>query len=158
MTEPYTLTAPGWPRPVVGGYPIPWVAPAEKLSEVNEGRRLASVGGSVCQVCGLSFEYGADAWAFVRVPDVVQLTLESGGYLGSVLGSPRRVIPLDGAVLHEKCAALTAARCPHVRDATDLICVAVPANDADPMSDLDGTLRPSYAAGDCRYVPWPVPR
>lgn len=158
MTEAYTLTDPGWPRPNIGGYPIPWVAPAEKLSEVNEGRRLSSIGGSVCQVCGLSFDYGATGFAFVPVTDAVRAALELDGYLGRVVGSSARVVPLDGAVLHHDCARLTAVFCPHVKNRADLICIEVPANDADPVSDDEGILRPSYAAGDARYVAWPVQR
>ena len=155
-TEEYTLTEPGWPRPNIGGYPVPWVAPAERLSEVNEGRRLASIGGSICQVCGLSFKYGAMAYGFVEMTPAVR-GLDPGAYLGSVYGSAAPVTLLDGAVLHIDCARLTAVMCPHVRD-RDLAMVEVPANDADPQIDFEGVLRPTYPAGDCKVVSWPTKR
>jgi hypothetical protein len=158
VTETYTLTEAGWPRPVVNGWPIPWVTPAEKLSEVNEGRRLASVGGAICQVCGQGFPFDARAYMFVPDSDAVLAELSAGDYIGTTIGPAARVIPLDGAVLHRECARLTAARCPHVRDRGDLVLLEVPANDADPVFDDDKILRPSYAAGDCKLTEWPVPR
>lgn len=156
-TEEYTLTAPGWPRPNIGGYPIPWVAPAEKLSEVNEGRRLASVGGSICQVCGLSFGYGDVAYGFIETGPALA-GLELGSYLGAVFGSSTPITFLDGALLHMDCARLTAVMCPHVRDRANLVMIEVPANDADPQRDFEGTLRPMYPAGDCKLVAWPTER
>lgn len=143
----YTLTDPGWPRPNVNGVPIPWVAPAENLGEVSEGRRLASVGGSVCQVCGLSFAAPDWAYALVRVSPAAAAALEPGEPISLVIGD-RIVIPLDGAVLHWDCMRLTRASCPHVRGRDDLVVVMVPANDADPVDD-GGVLRPSYSSGDC---------
>lgn len=154
--DEYVLTAAGWPRPIVNGYPIPWVAPTTNLSEVNEGRRLASLGGAVCQVCGEGFAYGEEAFAFTWADDDDKL--EIGQYLSEVRESPaERVYFMDGAVLHFRCAKLTAARCPHIRDATDLICIRVPANDADP-TPVEGKFVPTYPAGDVQRVPWPVPR
>ena len=159
---PYVLTAAGWPRPRVDGYPVPWVAPTKNLGEVNEGRRLAAVGGGVCQVCGLGFAYGEDAFAFTTLTQDgesealrEEVPLEFGDYLSELLGSATLVMLLDGAVLHSRCAKLTAAMCPHVRDRKDLLCVRVPANDADPHPREDGSMAPTYPAGDCELAPWP---
>ncbi len=146
----YTLTDPGWPRPNVGGLPVPWVAPVENLGEVSEGRRLASIGGAVCQVCGLSWsspEEHGEAYALIRMSPVAQAALEPDKPISLVIGE-RVVIPLDGAVLHFHCMKLTLAMCPHIRERKDLVVVEVPANDADPVQDGD-TLRPSYSSGDC---------
>jgi hypothetical protein len=158
VTEPYTLTAPGWPRPRFGGNPVPWVAPAEDLGQVNEGRRLASIGGGICQVCGLSFAYGADAFGFVEIIDEFRAKLTHGDYLSEVAPAPADVFFVDGALLHLDCARLTAVACPHIAKRDDLICVKVSANDAEPQEDAAGTLRPTYPAGDCMFVPWPVRR
>lgn len=160
--DPYVLTDAGWPRPRVNGYPVPWVAPTHKLSEVNEGRRLASVGGAICQVCGGGYSYAEDAFGFTTMTQYGEevkrkdFPLEYGDYLSELLSSATLIMLLDGAVLHGRCARLTAAMCPHVRDREDLICVRVPANDADPQPRADGTMAPTYPAGNCEYVPWPT--
>lgn len=165
LVDPYVLTPAGWPRPRVNGYPIPWVAPSHKLSEVNEGRRLASVGGAICQVCGEGYAYGDYAYGFTITPTFngepvmpPDLPIEPGQYLSELPGFDKLVMLLDGAILHHRCAKLTAVSCPHVRDRDDLICVRVPANDATPMEDTDGQYRPTYPAADTMYVSWPDPR
>lgn len=151
----YTLTDSGWPRPLVGGWPIPWVAPAERLSEVNEGRRLASIGGAVCQVCGEGWKWGEYARGFIVVDR--SFNLIPGDYLSENQAEPcKKVFFLDGALMHQRCARLTAAMCPHVKNRSDLVCVRVPANDAVPELDSSGTLRPTYPAGDVEIVPWPT--
>lgn len=157
--DPYELTPAGWPRPVVEGWPIPWVAPAHQLSEVNEGRRLASVGGAVCQVCGLGWGWGEDGYAFVKLQEGDAEFLPPGSYLSKITEVPSQpIFFLDGAIMHLKCAALSAARCPHIAGRTDLFCVRVPANDATPIEDDAGVLRPTYPAADCELVRWPVRR
>jgi len=157
----YTLTEAGWPRPRVAGLPVPWVAPTENFGEVNTGRQLASVGGAVCQVCGLGFAYDEDAFGFtwIEPANLASSRLEHGDYLSKLSGyHPGDMVTLlDGAVLHHRCARLTAAMCPAVRDGKDRICVRVPSNDADPR-EVGGKLVPTYPAGDVEYVPWPAPR
>lgn len=162
IPDTYTLTEAGWPRPLYRGQPVPWVAPQENLGEVNDGRRLASVGGGICQVCGLGFAHGEEAFGFTTTSfngvDVPRkhVPLDDGDALSEIMHPDTRVILLDGAVMHPRCCRLTAARCPHVRDNPYLLCVSVMANDADPI-ELDGLLRPSYAANQVQLAPWPIP-
>lgn len=166
VTKPatYTLSDSGWPRPSTGRYPIPWVSPVENLGEVNEGRRLSSIGGGVCQVCGEGYAYGDFAYGFTTLTEdgerreFQEVQIEVGQYLTEVLPPATVILFLDGALMHHRCAKLTAAMCPHVRDRKDLICVRVPANDATPRVDPDGEFRPTYPAGDVMCVPWPTPR
>lgn len=153
------LTDAGWPRPRVDGYPVPWVAPSDALGSVNEGRRLASMGGGVCQVCGLGFQVGDYAYGFTYLPPGRRLgPIEPGMYLSSIVHESVRIGLIDGGVLHHKCARLTAAVCPHLRDDERAEFVRVPANDADPRNDVDGIMRPTYLAGDVELLAWPVPR
>ena len=48
VPDDYQLTGAGWPRPLVPegnrnvGLPVPWVAPVQALSQVNEGRAMAT--------------------------------------------------------------------------------------------------------------------
>lgn len=157
--ENYELTAAGWPRPVVGGYPVPWVAPTENLAEVNEGRQLASVGGATCQVCGLDYAWAEQAYGFVFAGEEGLPEPEVGMFVSEIVGSSSQpIFFLDGAIMHFRCAKLSAARCPHIAGRTDLWCVTVPANDANPRFDEKNRLRPTYPAGDCEFVAWPVPR
>jgi len=164
VSKEYTLTRAGWPRPAnAEGYPVPWVAPEQNLSHVNEGRQLATVSGSICGVCGGDYDYGDDAYGFTSLEDedgniTTDLPLEPGDALVELPDmKPERdfVGFLDGAVMHHRCARLAAARCPHIRGRKDLIMVRVPANDAT-VRDLDGKLRPTYSVEDAIYVPWPT--
>lgn len=157
--DQYELTPAGWPRPVVNGWPIPWVAPISDLGEVNEGRQLASVGGANCQVCGLDFPWGDHAYGFVYSGDESLPEPEVGMFMSEIVESAAQpIFFLDGAIMHERCVKLSAAKCPHIAGRIDLWCVRVPANDATPRFDDRNRLRPTYPAGDCEFVAWPVSR
>ena len=166
MSDTYTLTSHGWPRPHnEAGFPVPWVAPAENLAHVNEGRQLATASASICPVCGLGYDYGDDAYGFTALTDpegkpTVLPPLEPGSALAELPGMDPEldwVGFLDGSIMHFKCAKLSAAACPHVRGRDDLICVRVPANDAT-IREVDGKLRPTYSVEDAIFVPWPASR
>lgn len=156
----YTLTSAGWPRPRVDGLPVPWVAPTHNLGEVNAGRRTATCSGAICQVCGEGFAVGDDAYGFSVIThndvEVAPLPLEFGDLLSDLVGESDLVSFLDGAVMHFRCAKLTARMCPHVRARTNLVCLRVPANDAFPHDFGNGKLEPTYSTTDCVYVPWPA--
>ena len=171
VPDDYQLTGAGWPRPLApagtrdAGLPVPWVAPVQMLSQVNEGRKMASIGGAICQVCGLGYDYGADAYGFSSIegPDGQfhdVLPLEYGDSLADLPGMDPVtdwVTVLDMAIMHERCAKLAAVMCPHIRDRRDIICIRVPANDAT-VREFDGKLIPTYSVEDAIYVPWPAPR
>ena len=171
MTDDYQLTGAGWPRPLVPagnrnvGLPVPWVAPVQMLSQVNEGRAMATASAAVCQVCGLGYDYGDDAFGFTALQDpdgkpTIFPPLEPGDSLADLPGmDPVNdwIGFLDGAVMHGRCARLAATMCPHIRDRADLICVRVPANDAT-VREVDGKLRPTYSVEDAIFVPWPASR
>jgi hypothetical protein len=153
VEESYVLTESGWPRPRVNDLPIPWVAPTRNLGEVNEGRRTAGAGGSICQVCGGGFGVGDLAFMLTILPTDWQGPIRPGDTMPEL--SPDgldRYQALDGAVLHDRCMKLTRTMCPHVRDRQDLVLVEVPANDADPLWDQDGRLYPTYPATECVIV------
>lgn len=161
----YTLTEAGWPRPRYDGWPIPWVSPREKLAEMNEGRRLASLSGAICNVCGEDFEWGTKAYAFTSLShggeSTAKLPIAYDTYLTELPGMhpATRVQVLDGAIMHHRCAKLSAAMCPHIKNRAELICIEVPANDADVvMDEEDDKLISVYPAGDVRYVAWPTQR
>lgn len=128
IPDTYTLTDAGWPRPrrPIDGLPVPWVAPMENLGEVNEGRRLASVGGAICQVCGNGFNHGEEAYGFTdlelhgRTVPRDEFPLEAGEFFDRLMQPDEPILLLDGGVLHELCARMTAALCPHVRDSGSL--------------------------------------
>lgn len=171
VPDDYTLSGAGWPRPLApegtkdAGLPVPWVAPAQNLSTVNEGRQMATVSGSVCQVCGLGYAYGDDAYGFTSLSDPdgtprTDLPIEHGDALSDLPGMDPEldwVGFLDGAVMHLRCARLAAVMCPHIASRGDLICARVPANDAT-VREVDKKLRPTYSVEDAAYVPWPAPR
>ena len=52
MEEDLTLTDRGWPRPVVNGWPIPWISPAEHLNRIDPERHTETVECALCHVCG----------------------------------------------------------------------------------------------------------
>lgn len=155
--DEYRLTDAGWPRPRVGGLPVPWVAPVTNLGSVNEGRRNAGVGGGICQVCGEGFPSGALAFMFTYPPADWVGPLQPGEHMPCVTseGGTDRYIALDGAVMHYRCAKLTRTMCPHIRDDHHIVLVTVPANDADPLRDQYGILRPTYPAEDCIITEMP---
>ncbi len=104
----YTLTEAGWPRPIIGGFPIPWVSPAENLGTTNGDRILSTKADLLCQVCG-------DPLA----PDGESVVFVDGGRK-----SKRRHADIDfaevlcramdDAVMHPRCARLAAGRCPRL--------------------------------------------
>lgn len=171
VPDDYQLTGAGWPRPLApvgtkdAGLPVPWVAPAQMLSQVNEGRAMATASGAVCQVCGLGYDYGDDAFGFTALTDpdgkpTALTPLEPGESLAALEGMDPEIDWvgfLDGAVMHWRCARLAATMCPHIASRTDLICVRVPANDAT-VREVDGKLRPTYSVEDAIPVPWPASR
>jgi hypothetical protein len=156
VEEPYVLTESGWPRPRVNGLPVPWVAPTRNLGEVNEGRRTAGMGGGICQVCGNGFGSDEDAYMWTYLPKEWVGPLRPGDTLPDLSGEGTdRYCALDGAVMHDRCWKLTRAMCPHIRDNHEIVLVWVPPNDADPLRDQDGILRPTYPADACIIIRGP---
>lgn len=165
----YTLTDAGWPRPrsdetsATPGMPVPWVAPQEHLGEMNEGRRLATLGGAICNVCGEGYRSDEVAYGFTcfsfngekMMRD--QIPLSYGDVITDLkpIADSAALTFLDSAVMHWRCARLAATMCPHIVKRSDLICVEVPANDGNPEM-IDGKLTLTYPAKDCVYNPWPI--
>lgn len=126
---------------------------------------MATASAAVCQVCGLGYDYGDDAFGFTALSDPdgnpqTELPLEFGDALVDLPGMDPEtdwVGFLDGAVMHQRCARLAAVACPHIVSRDDLICVRVPANDAT-VREVDKKLRPTYSVEDAIYVPWPGTR
>lgn len=149
MSTTDVLTDNGWPRPRMGGWPIPWVSPAADLSEMDPARYNACASGAVCAVCGDGYPAGADAYALALTDRVDPLTDLSDGVLR----------PMDNAVMHERCLRLALAWCPELarkHAAGALVCVRVPANAAvvEPNEDGDG-VRGVIDGARCEVVPMP---
>lgn len=100
-----TLTDSGWPRPVIGNWPIPWVTPAEDLKQVDPDRMSEVVERGLCQVCGDPAEKDE--------PIYVLVNLENGPAPEDL--SAKTVQAMDNAVMHERCMRLAIARCPCLR-------------------------------------------
>lgn len=134
-----TLTRAGWPRPVIGGWPIPWVSPAENLAEMQGARLLAAASGAICAVCGCDYAEDEVAFALVKESELPE--------------SPdgMEVQAMDGAIMHERCLRLAVGRCPRLRalrDAGELQLVRTTGNIADARLTEDGSLVGVLAEGD----------
>ena len=102
------LTAPGWPRPVIGGWPVPWVSPPEDLSAMDAARKLALLDTRTCQVCGVCHNPG----------DVVYMCVDTPvGADGLSVDRPEdatAAVPMDEALMHERCMRLAVGSCPRL--------------------------------------------
>ena len=138
-----SLTATGWPRPIVGGWPVPWVSPRDDLSTMDKGREAACASGAICAVCGMGYGEGETAFCLVMKPDhpIVLADVE--------------VQPIDNAVMHQRCAQLAVAHCPRLKAlaAGDLIeVVTVPANMGRVHIGDDAVPRPRFDGAECEIV------
>lgn len=98
-----TWTDRGWPRPIINGWPIPWVSPAEELKRTDPDRMSEVVEWAKCQVCGLSHK----PWEIVYFLVNRDITGETPSNLeGKVIQA------MDQAVMHERCMKLATGRCP----------------------------------------------
>lgn len=100
------LTKTGWPRPIVGGLPIPWISPSDELSTVNPARSASCASGAVCGVCGEGFVDIEVAWCFVR-KETVPYDMSDGW-----------IRPMDNSVMHKRCAQLALKHCPKLKQLT----------------------------------------
>ncbi len=130
------LTDAGWPRPKNDdGYPIPWYNDADDLRAVHGARYSACASGAICPICGVAFIDGMRAFAFLSLRQLEGTALADA--LTSSLEHPLDgfdVSPMDNSVMHDKCAKLSLARCPHLADlisAGDLFVIELPANACD---------------------------
>lgn len=103
MSDIGNLTSAGWPRPIVGGLPIPWVSPSDDLSRMNVARAAACASGAICAVCG--GDYGDDEDAYVLVEGADQPAA-----IADV-----DVQAMDNGILHKRCLQLALSRCPKLR-------------------------------------------
>lgn len=97
------LTEPGWPRPVIDGQPIPWAADSDNLAQMDPDRHKQAMDQGLCQVCG--GEHTGMDWAYLFVKADTE-PVDKGALL---------VLPIDDAVLHERCFDLTVDSCPGLR-------------------------------------------
>lgn len=105
-----TFTDRGWPRPIVDGWPIPWVSPTEHLGRTHPDRMKEVVDWAKCQVCGDCHK----PWEVVYLLVNKDLTGEPPSNLeGKMLQA------MDNAVMHERCVKLATGRCPALRQMRD---------------------------------------
>lgn len=95
------LSEAGWPRPIVNGWPIPWVSPSDNLSEMDPEREAICASGKICAVCGEP--NGAKSFILIRA-DAVPENL-----------SDVHAHAMDNGVMHRKCLLLALARCPELQ-------------------------------------------
>jgi hypothetical protein len=95
------LTHAGWPRPIVGGLPIPWVSPADSLSTMNQARVVAAASSTICAVCGVAFDRGESAFACIKSDHVADPAKHGAR-------------PMDSATMHRRCILLATSRCPRL--------------------------------------------
>jgi hypothetical protein len=120
------LTRPGWPRPVVGGWPVPWVSPQHDLSNMDAARKVALLDTRMCQVCGLCHSPGDLVFL------CVQTAVDDQGRYVAKPEDATAVVPMDEGLMHERCARLALARCPRLRELRkrrSLLVLRVPVDD-----------------------------
>ncbi|WP_143267784.1 hypothetical protein [Amycolatopsis alba] len=87
----------GWPRQIVDGLPVPWLAPVigdrVAWTALNAARLHEVEQGWLCQVCGRDLDPAPTAWIAVSQGEVA-----------------------TGGAMHEKCMHLARAVCPELRD------------------------------------------
>lgn len=97
--EAEDLTPAGWPRPVVDGWPIPWVSPAHALATMDIPRLRRAASGKICAVCGLDHQPTDAAYIVVsgpKPPHDVETLAQA----------------MDNAVMHLRCLKLAVGKCP----------------------------------------------
>lgn len=105
------LTEPGWPRPIIGGYPVPWVAIPDNLGRTDGERFIATKTDLLCQVCGEAHGKHDEVVVFVGTG----LQTKSGEKIDPTKAGDILIRCLDDAILHERCARLAAGRCPALK-------------------------------------------
>jgi hypothetical protein len=114
-----TLTEGGWPRPIINGWPIPWVTPSEDLRQTDPDRMAEVVERGLCEVCGEPAAKDELVYLLVNL---------ANGPIPDDL-STKVVQAMDNAVMHERCMRLAVGRCPclrKLRTEGDLVLYRVP--------------------------------
>ena len=120
MSDTAELTERGWPRPIIGGWPIAWVTPPDALSKTNPDRHGEVIVKKLCQVCGEG--HGPNDIAYVLVKDKPLPDADISWAWAQAM---------DDGVLHERCLRLAVGRCPKLkalRAAGELAIIACPAH------------------------------
>lgn len=145
-----TLTRAGWPRPVVGGYPVPWVSPSDDLASMDSQREVAAASGEVCAVCGGDYAPDELHYLLVNEPPGPPPSPSPG----------HRVLAraMDSGILHRRCLRLAVAVCPRLlalRAAGELVVLRARRESVEShVETADGEERVAAYADDCEYVPW----
>lgn len=140
MSATAELTDRGWPRPMIGGWPIPWVSPPHDLSNEDEDRHAEVIANVLCQVCGEG-----------HAPhDTVYLVINDPTQPGADV-SFAWAVATDDAIMHERCLRLAAGRCPalkRLRSEGKLSVVSCPASavSAHDFDDGEEAGQPRLAA------------
>ncbi len=140
-----TMTERGWPRPHIGGWPVPWVSPAEDLSTFDLDRLAEVRDKLLCQVCGEG--HGPDDTTYLLVKDDDAPDVDISGKIA---------VTINDAVMHERCLRLAAGRCPQLgrlRATGKLRVIACPIS-AVAVYDIDDEEDPRLAAdgADCTVL------
>jgi hypothetical protein len=123
------FTDAGLPRPLhpLNGRPapVPWSQEIQKDGKdagaphwgaISDPRQLEAIAKSLCLLCGKPVEKGL---VFVAKEDLKRGKRILRAYKKSDLSSRAEII--DHAPLHPRCAKLSKAHCPYLRDATDVL-------------------------------------
>lgn len=99
MTDESDMTPAGWPRPIVDGWPIPWVSPAHTLAAMDVDRLAEAATGKVCAVCGEAHGPADPVYIVVNGPEPP--------FSANTLAQA-----MDSAVMHKRCLQLATGKCP----------------------------------------------
>jgi hypothetical protein len=124
------LTPAGWPRPRRADregnvFPVAWITLAPDFAAMDPDRGVRAITDRLCQVCGEGHgEDGEvvifldaelrDAETFEKVHPGYDFPAEPQDHLDRLVLKAK-----DGAMLHDRCARLAVATCPHLRTAKD---------------------------------------
>lgn len=125
-------TPKGWPRPRRANregvvFPVAWITLAPDFASMDADRGKEALLLKLCQVCGEDHDPDGDVVIFLdgELRDAETLAKVEPGY--DFPPPPYDATTLDGLVLkakdggmlHERCAKLALATCPHLRQAKD---------------------------------------
>lgn len=125
------LTPAGWPRPRRPNregvsFPVAWITLPPDFAAMDPDRGVKALEDRLCQVCGEGHAPGADIVIFLdsefRDAQTFEKVTPGYDFPPEPEKAPLEALVLkakDGAMLHERCARLAIATCPHLRGARE---------------------------------------
>ncbi len=111
------LTKHGWPRPVVNGWPVPWVSPAHNLAIMDDKRTRKILNKLICQVCGSGHKATDRVFFCVNALDKDKQKPNALGDFKEFYQSI--IVVMDHGLMHERCVKLAVNVCPMLKKIGD---------------------------------------